>query len=198
MDLTALHRGPVGRGEMRYYTDLVPAFPDQDDWTLATVLRTHAARRPDAVLLDLPEEGLTFTYAQALEQAESVADRLAEAGARTGDRVLVMAANSSQFLRTWLGTGVGGTVEVPVNTAYEGVFLEHQVATAAPRFAVIDDVQAAKFPAAGDAARADVLLRPGGGQPAAADPGRRLLHLHAAVPRQRPVHGRLPGPDRRR
>ncbi|SFT93627.1 crotonobetaine/carnitine-CoA ligase [Geodermatophilus amargosae] len=138
---------------MRYYTELEPAFPDQGDWTLATVLRHHAARRPDAVALDLPEEGLTLTYAQALQQAESVADRLAEAGARTGDRVLVMAANSSQFLRTWLGTGIGGTVEVPINTAYEGVFLEHQVATSAPRFAVIDDVHAAKFAAVGDAAR---------------------------------------------
>ena len=138
---------------MRYYTELVPAFPDQGDWTLATVLRHHADRRPDAVALDLPEEGLALTYAQALEQAESVADRLAEAGARTGDRVLVMAANSSQFLRTWLGTGVGGTVEVPINTAYEGVFLEHQVATSAPRFAVVDDVHAAKFAAVGDAAR---------------------------------------------
>jgi crotonobetaine/carnitine-CoA ligase len=92
---------------MRTYTDLVPAFPDQEDWTLATALRHHAGRRPDAVLLDLPEEGVTFTYAEALAQAESVADRLAEAGAAPGDRVLVMAANSSQFLRTWLGTGVG-------------------------------------------------------------------------------------------
>ena len=66
---------------MRTYTDLVPTFPDQDDWTLATVLRHQAATRPDAVFLDLPEEGLTFTYAESLAQAESVADRLAEAGA---------------------------------------------------------------------------------------------------------------------
>jgi crotonobetaine/carnitine-CoA ligase len=138
---------------MRTYTDLVPAFPDQDDWTLATVLRHHAAHRPDAVLLDLPEEDLTLTYAESLAQAESVADRLAEAGAVPGDRVLVMAANSSQFLRTWLGTGVGGTVEVPINTAYEGVFLEHQMVTAAPRWAVIDDVHAAKFLAVADSAR---------------------------------------------
>ncbi|RFU19116.1 AMP-binding protein [Geodermatophilus marinus] len=138
---------------MRTYTDLVPVFGDQDDWMLATVLRHQAAHRPDAVFLDLPEEGLTVTYAEALAQAESVADRLAEAGAQPGDRVLVMAANSSQFLRTWLGTGVGGTVEVPVNTAYEGVFLEHQLTTAAPRWAVVDDVQAAKFVALGEAAR---------------------------------------------
>ena len=138
---------------MRTYTDLVPAFPNQEDWTLATVLRHHADRRPDAVFLDLPEERLTFTYAESLAQAESVADRLAEAGAVPGDRVLVMAANSSQFLRTWLGTGVGGTIEVPINTAYEGVFLEHQMVVSSTRWAVIDDVQAAKFLAVAESAR---------------------------------------------
>jgi carnitine-CoA ligase len=138
---------------MRTYTDLVPAFPDQGDWSLATVLRHHADRRPDAVFLDLPEERLTLTYAESLAQAESVADRLADAGAVPGDRVLIMAANSSQFLRTWLGTGVGGTIEVPINTAYEGVFLEHQMVVAAPRWAVIDDVQAAKFLAVAEAAK---------------------------------------------
>jgi crotonobetaine/carnitine-CoA ligase len=138
---------------MRTYTDLVPDFPDQADWTLATVLRHHADRRPDAILLDLPEERLTFTYAESLAQAESIADRLAEAGAVPGDRVLIMAANSSQFLRTWLGTGVGGTIEVPINSAYEGVFLSHQMVVAAPRWAVIDDVQAAKFLAVADSAK---------------------------------------------
>jgi crotonobetaine/carnitine-CoA ligase len=138
---------------MRTYTDLVPAFPDQQDWTLATVLRHHAAQRPDAVFLDLPDEQRTFTFAEALADAESIADRLAVAGARAGDRVLILAANSSQFLRTWLGTGVGGTVEVPVNTAYEGGFLEHQMTTAAPRWAVIDDVQAAKFLPIAESAR---------------------------------------------
>jgi crotonobetaine/carnitine-CoA ligase len=138
---------------MRTYTDLVPAFPDQGDWTLATVLRHHADQRPDAVFLDLPEERLTFTYAKSLARAESIADRLAESGAARGDRVLVMAANSSQFLLTWLGTGVGGTIEVPINTAYEGLFLEHQMVVAGPRWAVIDDVQAAKFLAVADSAK---------------------------------------------
>jgi carnitine-CoA ligase len=141
------------RENMRTYTDLVPTFPDQGDWTVATVLRHHAGQRPEAVFLDLPEEGLTLTYSETLARAESVADRLAEVGAQTGDRVLVMAANSSRFLLTWLGTGLGGTVEVPINTAYEGVFLEHQMVTAAPRWAVIDDVQAAKFLTVGEPAR---------------------------------------------
>ncbi|MFD7500842.1 AMP-binding protein [Streptomyces sp. NPDC059850] len=139
---------------MRTYTDLVPVFPDQRDWTLATVLRHQADVRPEAVFLDVPEEHRTFSYAQSLEQAESVADALALAGADPGDRVLVMAANSSQFVRTWLGVALGGYVEVPVNTAYEGVFLSHQLVTAGPRWAVVDDVLAARFLAIADDARA--------------------------------------------
>ncbi|WP_063726719.1 AMP-binding protein [Streptomyces sp. RTd22] len=138
---------------MRTYTDLVPVFPDQRDWTLATVLRHQAHVRPDAVFLDVPEEHRTFSYAQSLEQAESVADALALAGASPGDRVLVMAANSSQFVRTWLGVSLGGYVEVPVNTAYEGVFLGHQLVTAGPRWAVVDDVLADRFLAVADDAR---------------------------------------------
>ena len=59
--------------EMQYYTDLRPAFADPETWTLAHVLRHHAAERPDAVCLDTPEEGLTWTYAEALDFSERVA-----------------------------------------------------------------------------------------------------------------------------
>lgn len=38
-----------------------------------------------------------------------------------------MRANSSQFVRTWIGTATSGLVEVPINTAYEHDFLAHQV-----------------------------------------------------------------------
>jgi crotonobetaine/carnitine-CoA ligase len=131
----------------RSYTDLRPTFPDRAGWTLAHVLRTRAAERPGATFLVTPAEGRQWTYGQTLEAAERVCGGFFAAGARTGDRVLIMAANSSQFVRTWLGTAVGGLVEVPINTAYEGDFLRHQVVTVTPRWAVIDDVQAARFAA---------------------------------------------------
>jgi crotonobetaine/carnitine-CoA ligase len=131
----------------RTYTDLRPTFPDRGDWTLARVLRAHGEARPDAEFLVTPEEGRTWTYGQALESAERVCGAFAAAGAAAGDRVLIMAANSSQFVRTWLGTAIGGLVEVPINTAYEGEFLRHQVVTVQPRWAVIDDVHAARFAA---------------------------------------------------
>jgi crotonobetaine/carnitine-CoA ligase len=137
----------------RFYRDLVPTFADQRDWTLPTVLRHWAAERGDHVYLDVPEEGLTWTYAEILASAELVASAFQRAGAVAGDRVVVIAANSSFFMRTWLGSALGGLVEVPLNTAYERDFLAHQIETVQARFAVIDDVYAARVLAIADRCR---------------------------------------------
>jgi carnitine-CoA ligase len=127
------------------FTSLHPTFPDRQDWTLAHVLRTRAAEQPDAMYLVAPEEGRQWTYAEILAEAESICGGLFEAGAVAGDRVLIMATNSSQLIRTWFATAVGGLTEVPINTAYEGEFLRHQAVTVAPRWAVIDDSFAERF-----------------------------------------------------
>jgi crotonobetaine/carnitine-CoA ligase len=138
---------------MREYKDLHPVFADPNDWSLATVLRRQAAARPDATCLITPEEGGKWTYAEVLLDAERVATAWYEAGATAGDRVLIMAANSSRFVRSWFGTAIGGFVEVPINTAYEGEFLRHQIVTVQPRWAVIDDVFAERFAAVEPSAR---------------------------------------------
>ncbi|GIH22183.1 ATP-dependent acyl-CoA ligase [Acrocarpospora phusangensis] len=130
---------------MRYYRDLRPTFEDRGDWALPGVLRHQAERRPDAVWLDVPEEARTWTFAQALAAAETVGRGMAACGALPGDRVLIVAGNSSGFVRTWLGCAMAGLVEVPINTAYEGDFLAHQVRTVHARYAVIDDVYAGRF-----------------------------------------------------
>lgn len=129
----------------RYYTDLVPVELDRTRWTVAHALRRQAEQGPDRTFLIAPEEGQHWTYGQMLDQAERVAGGLRAGGAAEGDRVVVMAANSSRFVRTWLGCGVGGLVEVPVNTAYEGEFLRHQAGLVGARWAVIDDVYAERF-----------------------------------------------------
>jgi carnitine-CoA ligase len=128
----------------RYYRDLHATF-DREDWALPAVLRHQAATRPDTVWLDAPEEHATWTYAEILAEAETVGRSFLAAGLAHGDRVIVMAANSSRFVRSWLGTAVAGLVEVPINTAYEHDFLAHQVRTVAARAAVIDDVHASRF-----------------------------------------------------
>lgn len=136
----------------RYYRDLVPTFPNRRDWNLPAVLRHWAANRPDAIYLDVPEEGDTYTYAAVLTEAETIGRHLLSQGANPGDRIIIMGANSSRFVRTWLGSAVAGMVEVPINTAYERDFLAHQVRTVEARWAVIDDVHAQKFVDTADAA----------------------------------------------
>ncbi|WP_205862963.1 AMP-binding protein [Planosporangium thailandense] len=143
----------MSRSKPMVYRDLVPTFPDPETWTFDHVIRHHAAERPDAVCLDVPEEGATWTYAQALDSAEHVASTLYRTGAAQGDRVVIMAMNSSQLVRTWWGTAVGGFVEVPINTNYEGEFLRHQLNIAQARYAVIDDAFAERWVAIAEHAR---------------------------------------------
>ncbi|MBK1787333.1 AMP-binding protein [Prauserella cavernicola] len=138
---------------MRTYEGFRTLFADPADWALPTVLRHHVEATPDATLLMTPEEGLEWTYGEALASAERIAGAFHDAGAVAGDRVVLMAANSSRFVRSYLGAAVGGLVEVPVNTNYEGEFLRHQVVTVDARFAVIDDDQAARFVAIAEHAR---------------------------------------------
>ncbi|MFD4254420.1 AMP-binding protein [Amycolatopsis thermoflava] len=137
----------------RYYRDLHPTFTDRATWALPTVLRHQAAERPDAVWLDVPEERATWTYAEVLASAERVGRTFLAHGAAKGDRVVVVAANSSRFVRTWVGAAVAGLVEVPINTAYERDFLAHQVRTVEAKVAVIDDVYAERFVAVKAAAK---------------------------------------------
>lgn len=137
----------------RYYRELNPTFTDRGQWALPTVLRHHAAERPDAIWLDCPEEQRTWTFAETLAAGERVGRSLLAAGAEQGDRVVLVAQNSSKFVRTWIGTALAGLVEVPINTAYEHDFLAHQVRTVEATLAVVDDVYAARFVDIPDAAK---------------------------------------------
>ena len=135
------------------YQDLHPNFSDPAGWTLNNVLRTHASATPDAPFLLTPEEGLEFSYSEMLGSAERIAGSWHAAGARQGDRVVIMAMNSSRLVRSWFAAAVGGTVEVPINTNYEGEFLRHQIVTVGARWAVIDDTFAERFVSIAEHAR---------------------------------------------
>src|SRR5262249_50618809 len=98
------------------------------------------------VFLIAPEEDdARWTYAEALEAAERVGGGLRAGGVQPGDRVIIMAANSSRFVLTWLGTAVADIVQAPVNTAYEGDFLRHQVTLVDAEWVVCDDTLAERF-----------------------------------------------------
>ena len=77
-----------------------------------------------------------MTYADALAQVERAAAWLRAAGVGRGDRVLVTARNTADYLLTWFALMEVGAIQVPVNpksTAAELAGFVEQVEPAAGR-----------------------------------------------------------------
>lgn len=128
---------------MKTYPHIIPVF-ERGSWTLPAVLSTRARTHSGKTFLRSPEEGFTATFDEMDRSARRVAASLLS-HAKPGDRVVIMAANSAAFVQTWFGCAYAGMVDVPINTAYVGEFLEHQVGLAAPVVAVIDPSFADRF-----------------------------------------------------
>ena len=121
----------------QYYDEYTPSYSDRASWSSPRVLRDRAARHPHRTYLDVPWSGESYTFAETLDLAERVGSGMLAAGAQPGDRVLIMIPNCSAYILGWLGSSVAGLVEVPINTAYRGSFLAHQVRTTEPALAVV-------------------------------------------------------------
>jgi crotonobetaine/carnitine-CoA ligase len=96
-----------------------------EDGTIGGLL-TSAAAAGDRPFLDVAGEPLTC--AAAFERARVTAGGLAALGVGPGTRVVTLLDNSVDAVVVWLAASLLGAVEVPVNTAYQGEFLRHQVA----------------------------------------------------------------------
>lgn len=126
-----------------FYEDLTLTLGDRTKWTLPEILRLRAETHGDRIYMEVPSTGECFTYAEALAEAEHIASGLLSRGHAQGDRLVIMAGNCSEYILAWLGSGLAGMAEVPVNTAYRGSFLEHQVSTVSPT-AVVTSVELAE------------------------------------------------------
>jgi carnitine-CoA ligase len=91
-------------------------------------LLQSAAAGGDRLLFDVAGEPVTC--AGALAGAGAMAGALAALGVQAGDRVATLLDNSLDAVLIWLGANLLGAVEVPVNAAYRGEFLRHQLADA--------------------------------------------------------------------
>ncbi len=119
--------------------------------TIPTLFRRAVDDASDSTWL-LSGEG-AYSYAQALDQIERAASALRTTGVDQGDRVLVTARNTAEYLLTWLALMEVGAVQVPVNPKSTRAELAGFVQQAAPRLVVTDDDLA---PLVGDASLVDV------------------------------------------
>ncbi|MGV0871310.1 AMP-binding protein [Mycolicibacterium sp. XJ879] len=104
--------------------------------TIPDSLRPVVEARPDKTAVIFPDEELT--YSRLWEQTVAVANGLTELGVQRNDCVAVMMRNSTDQLLTWLAASLLGAVFVPINSAYSGLFLEHQLRVVAPPVFVVD------------------------------------------------------------
>ena len=104
--------------------------------TIPALFRQAVDDTPDRTWLLAGDR--TATYSQAMEQVERAASALRTIGVDRGDRVLVTARNTPEYLLTWLALMEVGAVEVPVNPKSTAAELAGFVQQATPRCVVTD------------------------------------------------------------
>ena len=122
-----------------------PKFPpfnlsfEKHDWVLGRVLEYQAVHRAQRPFLQWTGEGSAYSFAETNRIVNRIAHGLRQLGLKKGDIVIVMMPNSLEFIFTWFAANKLGAVEAPINTAYKGSFLEHQVNTAKAKIMVVAD-----------------------------------------------------------
>ncbi|RYE44065.1 MAG: ATP-dependent acyl-CoA ligase [Hyphomicrobiales bacterium] len=116
--------------------------------TAPAALRAQARRRPDHVFIDFAGDKLTYA---ALDAAvDRAANGFKALGIVPGDRVAYMLGNHSDTAIVWFGLMRLGAIVVPINTAYKGEFLRHQLADSQSRMIVVEEEYLAALAAVRD------------------------------------------------
>lgn len=93
--------------------------------TVTAALSRAAAAFAERVFLDFT--GDTYTYAEVDRLANRLARGLSALGVTKGDRVASILDNNLNAVLAWFAINKLGAISVPVNTAYKGEFLRHQL-----------------------------------------------------------------------
>jgi carnitine-CoA ligase len=90
---------------------------------------------PDGEYLDVG--GVKLTARAVTETAGQFGGALLALGTERHDRVATLVENSPAALLAWAGTVCAGRISVPINTAYKGEYLSHQLRDSGARVLVV-------------------------------------------------------------
>jgi crotonobetaine/carnitine-CoA ligase len=107
----------------------------EEQHSLPDLLRARLESDPDGPYLDVC--GTAFSAAGVAEAAGRFAAALGELGVRPGDRVATLTENSAEAMLAWWGTVMSGAIGAPVNSAFKGDYLRHQLADSGSRVLVV-------------------------------------------------------------
>ena len=110
--------------------------------TVLEALAGRLASDPDGPYLDF--EGVRYTARQMDEESTRAAHVLAGLGVGRGDRVATLLENRAEQVVSFFAALKCGAIQVPVNTAYKGEFLRHQLADSGAKVFVVQGDFAAR------------------------------------------------------
>ncbi|MFZ9049302.1 MAG: AMP-binding protein [Steroidobacteraceae bacterium] len=102
-----------------------PSWSSGTQDTVTAALSRAAAAYSTRVFLDFT--GATYTYGEVDRLANRLARGLASLGVGKDDRVASILDNNLNAVLAWFAINRLGAISVPVNTAYKGEFLRHQL-----------------------------------------------------------------------
>jgi crotonobetaine/carnitine-CoA ligase len=103
--------------------------------TVLDALATRLVEDPDGRYLDF--DGVQITAREMDVAANRIAHGLAALGVARGDRVATLIENSPEQVISFFAALKLGAIQVPINTAYKGEFLRHQLADCEARVLVV-------------------------------------------------------------
>lgn len=104
--------------------------------TVNDLIAAAVAEAPDDPFLDF--SGDLYSYGRLDLEVQRLARGLHSLGVRQGDRIVTVLDNGPDAVIAWFAANRLGAVNVPVNTAYKGEFLRHQVADAGASIAIVE------------------------------------------------------------
>jgi len=104
--------------------------------TVVQLLERRLESDPDGPYLDVC--GTTHSAAEMSGIAYRLANALHELGVEPGDRVAMLIENSAEAMLAWWGAICAGAIAVPINTAYKGEYLRHQLADSGAKVLVVE------------------------------------------------------------
>lgn len=104
---------------------LTEGWSSDQEPTLNAAVRRQVEARPDQLFLDF--SGETFTYGSFDTAVTRLANALMRLGAGPGSNVSTMLDNNADAVLLWFAICRIGATWVPINTAFKGLFLKHQL-----------------------------------------------------------------------
>ena len=104
--------------------------------TVPAALMRSAQKTPEAIFLRFGED--FYSYGDVENHATRIAWGLREEGVKRGDTVATLLDNGPDAIFVWMAINKLGAISVPINTAYKGEFLRHQIVNAGAKIVIAE------------------------------------------------------------